>query len=206
MDLYLKVDEDENYKFFQLYHTLSALRKKIWNKIVQYARKWPKFQTSQSKIAKWCGCSRSAISEAFKLFKEWGWMSLISRGWKKTKTIFIPETKQQIDTVKQEYFKRVEATHRATHTYSIYKNITSRRTGEIEIPQYLRNLNIPIEAKLKLSLVPEYIYQETKYKCQKKAMTGWKPDKEVNYFVGTAINMAIEKGHSINWRTYYASL
>lgn len=198
MELWLKIDQDERSEFFELYDTLSPLRKKIWNKVVQKARHYKICNFSQSKLADWCDCSRSAISEAFKLFKEWGWLWLKSRGWKRTKTINIPLSKKQIDVTNRQYFKRVEATYRATHTYSKYKSNTSR-PGEIKIPDYLRKKDIPIEAKLKLSLVSEHIYQEAYYQCQKKCKNGWKPNDPIAYFVGTAMRMAEKSGIFVDY-------
>lgn len=118
-----------------------------------------------------------------------------------SKTLSISKILQQIDVVKREYFARVEITSKRTHSYSSYKKKTSR-AGEIEIPHYLDRLSIPIEAKRKLALIPEYIFYETKYQCEKKSKSGWKPDDPVKYFVGTAMRMAENKGHIINWRKY----
>lgn len=203
MSLYLKIDQDENFEFFEKYEPLSPLRKKIWKTIVGCARKWIVACPSQSKIAKWCECSRSAVSEAFKLFKEWSWLTLISRGFKKSKTLLISTSKKQIDIDKRNYFKRVEATYRATHIYPSNKKLTGRPTGEIEIPHYLRKKEIPLEAKLKLSLISERTYIDCWESLKKKAKTGWKPDDELKYFTGTAIQMAIDRGEKLDWRKYY---
>ncbi len=203
MSIYLEVKCDENLDFFEIYDMLSPLRKRIWNKIAEKCRSWTNVIPSQSTIAKWCDCSRSAVSEAFRIFKNHGWIYLQSRGWKKSKKICMPHSKQHIDVVNRKWFKTVRATHRATHTYNTYTKDTSSRTGEIAIPQYLGKLDISTDSKIKLSLVPEHIYQETLYQCQKKSKLGFKPECAEKYFVGTAIKMAEKMGLKIDWRSYY---
>ncbi len=206
MSLYLKIDQDEASEFFEKYDSLSPLRKKIWNKAVALTNRWKVCNPSQTKIATWCMCSRSAVSEAFRIFKEWGWLALLSRGFKKSKTLLISHSKRQIDVFKRQYFKRVEATHRATYTYSTFKKITSRKTGSLHISEHLKKLNISLDAKLKLSLVSENIFQETKYQCEKKSKTGWKPRDETKYFIGTALGIAKNRGFKLDWPAYYRIL
>lgn len=164
---------------------------------------------SQSKIAEWCGCSRSAVSEAFRIFQQHGWINLQSRGWKRSKSIFMPHSKQMIDTVNRKYFKRTEATYRATHTYSIYKNITSRAS---EIPKKSldpsllgKKLGFSNDGCLKLSLVSEHVQQEA-LKCAKElGKQGWLPHNQERYFIGMAFKMAEKCGEVIEWRKYYQS-
>jgi len=57
-----------------------------------------------------------------------------------------------------------------------------------------------------LSLLPENIYQETLYQCEKKARSGFFPDDQVKYFVGTAVKMAQKNGIRIDWIKYYKTL
>lgn len=207
MALVLQIETSETYDFFVLYDNLSPLRQKIWNKIVQCCRDWTICVPAQATLAGWCGCSRSAVSEAFKIFKDYGWMSLQSRGWKRSKKIFIPHSKQQIDVIGRNYFKKIEATYRATYISSTYKKRTSKdglsASKPLDIPIWLMNLKISQEAKLKLSLLPESIFQETHHQCKRKAKLGFKPENEENYFVGTAFKIAEKKGVTINWRSYY---
>lgn len=207
MSLYLKIDADENAEFFTRYDMLSPLRQKIWNKICQLCRRWLVAKPSQSKIAEWCGCSRSAVSEAFKLFKEWGWLTLLSRGFKKSKTILISPSKTQLDVIKREYFKRVEATYGATHTYSIYKNITGRRKGEIlQPPKCVEKFGFELKDSLKMALVPEVTLQEALRKAKDLGKQGWRPDKDGPYLAGIAVNMAKNNGIALDWPSYYRSL
>lgn len=206
MSLYLKIDQDEAANFFEKYDTLSPLRKKIWQKTVALTRRWLVAQPSQSKIAAWCGCHRSTVSEAFRLFKKWGWLTLLSRGFKKSKTLLISTSKKQIDLYNRQYFKRVEATYRATHTYSTYKKRTSRETGTLDIAFYLRNLNISLDAKLKLSMVPEVIYRDALESAKSDAKKGKKFDNKERYLVGVAIKMAQKRGYPLNWGAYYRTI
>jgi len=197
----LTIHQDEKYNFFQAYDQMTPLRKKIWKLTLWWCKRFPCANPRQATLGKKLGCSRSAVNEAFCEFKILGWVHLISRGAHRPKVIVISHHILQIDLIKREYFKRIEATATATHSYSSYRD-TSRRPGLIEIPQYLKKLDIPLEAKLKLSLVPEYIYQETFYQCKKKSKTGWKPDDPIRYFVGTAMRMAENSGLRIDWGKY----
>jgi hypothetical protein len=203
MNSIVKVHQDTSWSFFAKYDKLGALEKKIWQMAVWWVKRFPSAHPSQTKLSEKVGCSREHVNRAFSKFKDYGWIHLISRGHKRSKIISIPEPLIMIDVVKREYFKRIEITSDITHSYSNYKSKTSRRTGPLVIPNYLQKLNISLDAKLKLSLVPEYIYQETKYQCQKKAKSGWKPDNEVKYLVGAAIRMAQNKGHKLEWEKYY---
>jgi len=206
MSLYLKIDQDENAEFFQKYDTLSPLRKKIWDKIAECTRKWLVACPSQIKIATWLGCHRSAVSEAFKLFKEWGWLALLSRGFKKSKTLLISHSKRQIDVVNRQYFKRVEATYRATHTYSTYRKVTGRKAGRLDIPIYLQKLNLSLDQKLKLALVSEITYRDALESAKLDHSRGKKINEINGYVVGTAIKMAQKRGERLEWGKYYAAL
>ncbi len=205
-ELYLKIDQDENFEFFEKYDSLSPLRQKIWRKIADLCRKWVLCKPSQTKIAEWCGCCRSAVSEAFKLFKEWGWLSLLPRGWKKSKTLLIPHSKRQIDVVNRQYFKRVEATYRATHTYSTYRKVTGRKTGGLDIPIGIQKMNLSYENKLKFSLVSEKTRQDALESAKLDYSRGKIIHKQEDYVIGTAIKMAQKRGETLDWRAYYRSL
>lgn len=204
MPLTLQIDADEKYEFFVLYDQLSPLRKKIWNKIADRCRAWTDMKASQSKIAEWCECSRSAISEALRLFQNYGWINLQSRGWKKSKRVHMPHTKQQIDVNNRNYFKEVRATYKATHTIPTYRKNTGKKdTGLIDICQRFKKKEIPIEVQLKLSMVSEYARQEAFYQCQKKAKKGFKPDDEARYIAQVAIKIAVKNGEKLDWPSYF---
>lgn len=201
MTLYLKIDQDAAANFYTLYDPLGRIEKKIWDAARWWVKKFPSAHPKQIKIADHTGCSRKHVNRAFAKFKSYGWLYLTSRGARRTKIIGIPTHLIAMDLVKREYFKRIEVTSKVTHSSSRFPNSTSR-AGLPQIPEYLKRLSIPLNAKIKLSLVPEYIFYETKYKCEKKSRSGWKPDDEIKYFVGMAMKMAENKGHKINWRTY----
>lgn len=207
MALTLQLDTDELYDFFVLFDNLSPLRKRIWMKIVAMCRRWTISIPSQSTIAKWCKCSRSAVSEAYRIFQDYGWLVLQSRGWKRSKKHFISESKKQIDMQNRRYFKRVEATYRATHTVSSYKKNTSvKPTGEISIRERFKNRGIPLSVQLKLSMVTEACFEEAYFQCMKKADKGFKPDDECKYLCGVALSIAQKRGERLNWPAYYYTI
>lgn len=212
MTLYLEIDASESFEFFKFFDNLSPLRKKIWNKLVEKATQWTIVCPSQTTIAMWCHCSRSAINEALSLFKKYGWLWLRSRGWKKSKIVEIPTSLKQIDVRNKSYFHRVRATYRATHT-SITKEIyTGKETGssseEFSVPFHIDRLGISLKTKLKLSLVPENIYNNALETAKAKhAKTPFEsPDKIEFYVAGTAIHMAKKKGIYLNWKGYYEAI
>lgn len=206
MSLYLKIDNDAAFNFFESYDRLSPLRQKIWQLTRWWVNRFPVAKPSQSKIAEKAGCSRSAVSEAFRIYKSLGWMYLTSRGFKRSKIIGIPKHLLQMDLFNREYFKRVEATYRATHSYSKYKKITSKKAGTLQIPFYLQKLNISLDAKLKLSLVPQSIYQSALESAKADARKGKKVLNEERYLVGVALRMAQKQGVKLDWRAYYGAI
>jgi len=210
MQLYLSVESDENYKFYEIFDRLSPLRKRIWKKITEKSRAYNVFKISQSKLATWCFCSRSAISEAFALFKSFGWMWLESTGWKRPKTINIPISKRQMDLDKKQYFHRVQATYTATLTTSTRKCITSTTGSQnlgLKIAPHLEKVRISEQSKLKLSLVEENYYHSALERAKAKHAKGeLSPERIERYVVGTALNMAKTHGQNINWPGYYQSM
>lgn len=205
-ELILKINQDEKYEFFYHYDTLGDLQKKIWNAAVWWCKTFPNAHPRQQKIAEYVGCSRKHVNSTFKKFIQLGWLILISRGAKRAKILFVGDSLLQIDLVNREYYKRVEVTHEVTHNITTKKKHTSRGAGEIPIPHYLERLKISRESKLKLSLLPEKIYQETLHTCKKLSASGWQPENGEKYFVGTAIRLAENQGIRPDWRRYYGNL
>lgn len=206
--LYLEINQNEDYEFFTQYDTLSPLRKKIFRTLQKKVIQYPVCNVSQSTLAKWCGCSRSAVSEAFKLFRDWGWITLKSRGWKRPKTVQMPHSKQQIDVVERKYFKSVRATYRATHTYSnIYKYTSSSRVHQ-EIKNRTKNLSdrFSYDQKLRLAglaylddeilLSSDRIYQENLSK-------GKKIDNRIEYTISIGLNLCKKHGYKYPWKEVY---
>ena len=144
-ELILKIYQDELYEFFQRYDMLGDLQKEIWKKIVTWCKVYPCAFPCQSTIADELGCSRKHVNRTLKKFQEFGWIILISRGFKKAKRLFIGESYRQIDLINRNYFKRVEIISERTQNYSNEKNTTSEGTGSLAIPQYLEKLNISLE-------------------------------------------------------------
>lgn len=210
MSLFLQVDSNEQYQFYEKFDRLSPLRQRIWRKLIEKSRDYVVHKTNQSKLAKWCGCSRSAISEAFRIFKTYGWMWLQSRGWKRSKIIEIPISKRQMDLDKKSYFHRVQATYRATLTTSTRKSSASTTGSQIlglKIAPHLEKTKFCIKDKLKLSLVAENFYKAGMEAAEEKYNKGKLPsDRIFKYIIGTAISMAKKVGEKINWPSYYHTL
>jgi len=210
----LEIEQDQKYEFFQKYDALGDLQKQIWCKIVDYCKAYPCAFPKQAKIAQEEKCSRKHVNRTFKKFIEFGWLKLKARGARRTKILIVPDSFIQIDVINRKYFKRVEVTRGSegkvtsggSHNTFNKKKETSTEAGEIAIPHYLEKLPIPWDSKLKLSLLPENIYQETLYQCEKKARSGFFPDDQVKYFVGTAVKMAQKNGIRIDWIKYYKTL
>lgn len=210
MELYLKISQDEAYEFFEKFNALSPLRKEIWKYTLWCVKNHLYCVPSQSHIAEKKGCCRQAVSEAFKVFKEYGWLSLRSRGFKRSKIISIPLHLQQIDLVKKNYFRRVETTSRATRNYSNFTKKTSR-TGypqkvDLKVPEIAHKLGFSLDSGLKLGLLTESILQETLYQAKQLGKKGFKPANEERYFVGMAFGIAKKEKFTPNWRAYYATV
>ena len=218
----LQVEQDEIYTFQSSYRLLSVLRQRIWLRVLWYVSTYPTAFPTQKRLAESCNCSRSAISEAFRIFQDLGWLVLISRGYKKSKVLIVPPQFQapelyQGNGLKKTSFVYERATYRATPIkISIKEEETSKATGSLKslfeeeigksLPHYISRLNISIQDKVKLSLVSERAYQDAKHHYNRMIKKGFKPKNEVRYFVGTAINIAINLGEVINWFHYYKTL
>lgn len=77
----------------------------------------------------------------------------------------------------------------------------------IVIPDYIKRLSkLPHELKLKLSLVPEGVFEYALEGAKNKANMGLQIKDKNNYVVGSAIRIAQKRGISLDWIAYYASL
>lgn len=208
----IEIEVDEERKFHEVFDALSPLRQKIWLKLVWYVYTFPIVKPSQSTIARACHCSRQAVSEAFRIFKAHSWMVLISRGWMKSKTILISDHLMSPEMYKNRGIKRVvfpyeRATYGATHIKTSIKDKKTSTTGEFKpepkIQEHLKKLDIPFDAKLKLSTLSQDIYTKALESCQKKAVNGFKPDNPIAYFIGTAFKIAEKENFKPNWSVYY---
>jgi hypothetical protein len=144
-----------------------------------------------------------------RLFQDYGWMNLHSRGWKRSKKISIHPSKLQIDKINRNYFKEVRATYRATHTIPTYRKRSSTdglsASKPLDIPIWLMNLKISHDSKLKLALLPESVFRETHHQCLRRQKLGFQPDNAEKYFVGAAFKIAEKQGVKVNWPSYYYS-
>ncbi len=217
----LEIEQDEIFTFRSLFDALSPLRKRIWKCILAYTLKYPHAIPRQKTIANDCGCSRSAISEAFRIFIDVGWLTLLSRGGHKSKILMIPPKYQSelLYKCKGKKIVRVvyeKATIRATPIIANRSNtVSSTGTGNltspafqelIQIPPKINNLPLSFEDKLKLSMVPEWAYQETLYRVKKYHKSCHKIRDQGAYFVGTALNIFIKQGGKLPWGRFYKTL
>lgn len=220
MNVNLEIQQSEFYSFFSLYDKLSIIRKRIWQQVCWFVRRHMHAYPSQTKIGEGAGCCRQAVSEAFRLFKSYGWLWLESKGYKKPKELYVPKHLLQIDLINREYFETVRATYRATLVLNKQKLITSHElptkvdqekrllkwnqpTIPVEIPTYLQNRKMSLDAKLKLSMISEEIVLKAEEKMKKKGGRIGNPE---NYLVQASLKEAQIKGYKLNWRGYYHTL
>jgi hypothetical protein len=76
----------------------------------------------------------------------------------------------------------------------------------IDIPERIDRMNLPYEAKLKLSMIPEGIFQSALDSARWKHAHGWMIRDQTNYVVGQAIKMAKKQSIWLDWPAYYSSL
>jgi len=209
----LEISQDHLYEFFQFYDTLGNVQQKIWKAVSWWCKKFPCAYPKQEKIAQNIGCSRKHVNRTLDLFKKLGWISLISRGNKRTKILSIPHHLIQIDLIKRKFFKKVEVTSEVTHSYSSYARHTSKASHlathhqkNIEIPEIAIKLNCSRENSLKLGLLSEFILQETLHECKRVGKSGFRPQCEESYFVGIAMNIAKKQNFKVEWPRYYSQV
>jgi len=89
-------------------------------------------------------------------------------------------------------------------TYKEKKKQSKERI--ITIPERIDKMDLPYEIKLKLSLVPEGIFQNVLDSARWKHKHGWVIRDQNNYVVGAAIKMAQKQGIRLDWPAYYSSL
>lgn len=202
--LYLKVTTNEAWDFYALYDTLTNIQKRIWVCLVNWCKNYPNAFPSQSTIAKKCKCGRQHVNRTIAKFKGWGWLSLNSRGIRRTKSISISTRFIQIDIVNRQYFRKIEATTAVTHNYYNYKKETSK-AGELVVSSLVDKLNMSYEHKLKMSLLPEDIVRDAIHVCQKKSSDGFKFTNPCKYLLDTGFRMAKQQGIYIPWRKFYST-
>lgn len=214
-EAFQKITKNQLWDFFAKYDKLSPIQKKIWGRARWYCLKYPNARPTQTKIANGIPCSRCWVNRTLALFQSYGWMTLISNGARRAKTIAIQDFLLSVDLAKREYFRRIELTAGLTHSYSSKLKNTSkgsagsfcakREPPPIKIAPHLEKLkNLPLDAKLKLSLLPEAYLQRALETAKYWHSNGKKFDDEVKYVVGTALKMAQKDKFPINWRSYYA--
>jgi hypothetical protein len=210
--LYLKITTDEKFHFFSLYTPLTKLEKNIFKLCVWYVKKFPNACPRQETIAKKLGCSRKHVNRTFSKFKKFGWITLSSRGKKRSKTMGVTAHIQQMDLVKQEWFRRVEVTSKVTHSYSNNKNITSG-DGEKFKPKILashargKKFGFSKSGCIKLSLFSDSTIEEARRIMFNHGKSGWMPDGTCeSYYFGIAVKIARRKGEYLDWASFYYTI
>ncbi len=205
----LTITTNFEWDFYEIFDGIGEKQQKIYRFLDRFCKQYPNVFPSQTTIAKQCKCSRKHVNRTLALFKKFGWLSLKSRGVRRSKTITFSKSNISLDLHNRQYFRRLEVTTRGTYIYSKDLKSTSRRTGgaspPLQIPFYLQKLNISLDSKLKLSMVSEHVYQETYHALKKRAKNGFSPQNDEKYFVGAAIKMAQNKGEKLPWKRYYAT-
>lgn len=205
--LSLEITQEEKYNFFASYDKLGRKEQEIWRLAVWWVKRYPCAHPRQSKIAKKAKCSREHVNRAFAKFQKMGWLYLISRGLKRSKILGIPTSLLMIDIANRQYFKRIEITTHITHSYSRRLPLTGRQNGEILTPPIcIQKFGFELKDSLKMSLVPDFLLQEALKVAKDMGKQGWRPKNPGAYLAGIAINMAKERGHKLNWRSYYKTL
>lgn len=204
---------DESTEFFSQYELLGDLQKEIWKVIKWFVQKFPNAFPSQETIAAKVGCSRKHVNRTFAKFMELGWLHLISRGPRRTKTSLIPHHLTQLNLVKRDWFKRTEVTPKVTHSYPSNRILTSKGNGEnfkrknttLDPSLLGRQLKMTNDGALKLALLPDAIQHEALRIAKQLGSQGWHPEKPEKYFLGIAFNLAKNQGLKIDWISYYAA-
>jgi hypothetical protein len=209
--LNLEIETSDSWEFFQEYDKLTPLQQKILMLTIWWAKKFPTANPKQETIAKKAACSRKYVNEMFRRFEKLGWLWLESRGTYRPKILVIPSHILQMDVYQRKYFKRTEVTASVTLNISSTKKKTGEEkngglTSPIQIPSHLQGLKISFDSQLKLSLVPEHIYQEALYSCKVHQKNGKTFDNPESYLVGAALRIARSKQLYINWHSYYKTI
>jgi len=76
----------------------------------------------------------------------------------------------------------------------------------LTIPKYIDRLDLPLEIKLKLSLVSEGTFQSALESAKYKHRNGWHIRNHSEYVVGSALKMAKKQGMYIDWPAYYSTI
>lgn len=156
-------------------------------------------------------------------FLLYGWVSWRSRGkWDTNEYTLLPGL-VDIDLSNNQCFARDLITPSITPSTISNKNHTSkpetgglnekldkgkaiRKQKLINIPERIDKFNLPYEIKLKLSMVPEGIFQNVLDSAKWKHENGWVIRDQNNYVAGAAIRMAQQQGIKLDWPAYYASM
>lgn len=224
MDYTVTIKSDHHWDFYVEYDRLGELQKQIWMTACWWVKRFPLAFPKQQKIADEVGCSRKHVNNTFKKFKELGWLCLHSRGARRTKVLGIPTHLLMIDPYDRQAFRSIEVTSQVAHSFSNVKKNTSRLSGvfserfgqriglpkqSLLIPDYIQKTKLSLKKKLKLSLLPQNIYQNALESTKRKHALGHignDPERIERYMIGTAFKMAKKASIPLNWGLYYESV
>jgi hypothetical protein len=224
MQITLNITTDNHWDFFTEFDKLGEMQKQIWMTTRWWVKRFPLAFPKQQKIADEVGCTRKHVNNTFKKFKQLGWLHLMSRGARRTKVLGVPHHLVSIDPYDRKAFRRVEVTSEVTHSISNIKRNTSNLPGVFSnkfgqkigppktglvIPHYIQKTKLSLQRKLKLSLLPQNIYEnalETTKRKHAAKLLGNDSDRIERYMIGTAFKMAKKASIPINWALYYNTL
>ena len=190
---------------------LARAQKKILNYLYGFVINKKPIFLKQETIAKECKCTRKHVNKTLRLFKEIGLLTLIYQGRKRPRLIKFLQPVHKI-------FSYVEVTSKVTaegiesiketsnEELAYFKEILEKEEGQrtIVFPNYIQNLGISYENKLKLSICSESAYytalETARIRAKKKEIKNIE-----NYVVGTAISIEQKRGTTLNWKYYYTN-
>lgn len=213
----------ERKEFLKKYAPLTNLQKELF-KLLQWSFiHQPAVFGCHKYFAKKLGCTREYVCRMMKKFLIYKWITWVSRGkWRSNQYTMSP-TLAILEVDKVKMFTKGSITPSITPNYlntkkqtsegkngGFYQDINSKKMASkekmIKIPERIDRLNLPYDIKLKLSMVPEAIFQSALDSAKWKKDNGWQIKDPNKYVAGSALKMAKDQGMSLNWPAYYESM
>jgi len=207
------VSQDYIYEFFLIFDRLGSKAQKIFRNIQFFCQKYPTAFPSQGKIAECSDCSREYVNKIMKRFFELGWLMTESRGNRRSKIIYMDDMVLSIDTMKKNYWKRIEFTREFTHKLSYtpakYDSRSIVRNEERElIKKRLEAFGFSGDELMKMQTLPWHIVEKMLNVCKSIGPKVMQRDKIKSkedlpkYMVGIALNLARQAGIRPEWGWY----
>lgn len=200
---HFQVRKTEVWEFFEFYDDLTPLQKDIWALSCWFVRNKPVAIPSQAYLAKKANCCRKTVNQTLNLFASYGWLTKIDRGARRCKRLLIPDHLVNAHFADRKFLRRPEVTREVTPILSSKNKNTTHGDGILKIQEWVKNLGISEESKLKISLFPEQIFQDTLRQLKNLAKTGFKAHDEEAYFIGTMKKIAEKRRFKPKWYLFY---